>query len=265
MCKPSVDKLGWDLLQELQQWRGFEFADVLEQGIGPGPTASFVDPPSEKDAKQQRLHVNYDPKNGSYLLTTESGESLLLATSKADGLGFEIFVAREGQPCKQLGPSFLLTSNHKKNQWSLSSVRCQQCESRGTRLCGTRELGRMSHYCEAVGSGNAFCMDVEIPEVQEDGSSSIVCPVCSDPDIGGCLLSTRRPKWNERKQSLTLDFRGRCSIASAKNFMLEAENNPSTITLLFGKISKSKFVLDYSYPLSMVQAFAAALTATHWK
>lgn len=108
-------------------------------------------------------------------------------------------------------------------------------------------------------------MDVEIPEVQEDGSSSIVCPVCSDPDIGGCLLSTRRPKWNERKQSLTLDFRGRCSIASAKNFMLEAENNPSTITLLFGKISKSKFVLDYSYPLSMVQAFAAALTATHWK
>lgn len=123
----------------------------------------------------------------------------------------------------------------------------------------------MSHYTEMVGDGNAFCMDVELPELRKDGQSHAVCSVCGKDDVGGCVLSTRRPKWNSRQKTLTLDFRGRCSMASAKNFQLEAENDPSQVVLLFGKVGANKFVLDYGHPLGTVQAFAAALTATHWK
>eukprot|EP00930_Biecheleria_cincta_P079704 TRINITY_DN6760_c1_g3_i1.p1 TRINITY_DN6760_c1_g3~~TRINITY_DN6760_c1_g3_i1.p1 ORF type:complete len:295 (-),score=63.75 TRINITY_DN6760_c1_g3_i1:44-928(-) len=258
---------GMEVPDELRQWRGFEFAEVLEQGMGPGLTSTFIDPPSAKEEKDHRLHVRVEMERQSYVLTTESGDSLLLATSQADGLGFDIFVASDGHPRKALGPSFVLKGNASKDQWSLTSVRCEQCESRGTRLCGTRELARMSHYCETVGDGNAFCMDVELPEMREDGSCNVVCTVCSDPDehIGGTVLTTRRPKWNIRQKTLTLDFRGRCSMASAKNFQLEAENNRSKVTLLFGKIAPSQFVMDYCHPLGMVQAFATALTATHWK
>eukprot|EP00490_Sorites_sp_Unknown_P021316 CAMPEP_0114689138 /NCGR_PEP_ID=MMETSP0191-20121206/64194_1 /TAXON_ID=126664 /ORGANISM="Sorites sp." /LENGTH=49 /DNA_ID= /DNA_START= /DNA_END= /DNA_ORIENTATION= len=49
-------------------------------------------------------------------------------------------------------------------------------------------------------------------------------------------------------------------MASAKNFQLEAENDPSRVVLLFGKVGVNKFVLDYGHPLGKVQAFAAALT-----
>eukprot|EP00440_Ansanella_granifera_P032712 gb/GFBE01035489.1/.p1 GENE.gb/GFBE01035489.1/~~gb/GFBE01035489.1/.p1 ORF type:complete len:297 (+),score=66.95 gb/GFBE01035489.1/:1-891(+) len=263
----STLKVG-DVPEELRQWRIFEFADLLEQGLAPGPTSTFVEPADKEAKKDERLLVLSEPEKKSWTLTTEAGDSLLMAAARADGLGFDIFAKSEGEsPRKALGPSFVLACNEQKNHWTLSSVRCEQCESRGTRLCGSRELARMSHYSEAVGEGNAFCMDVELPEVGEDGLSSVVCSVCSDPeaDIGGCVLSTRRPKWNARQKTLTLDFRGRCSLASAKNFQLEAENDSSKVTLLFGKVEPNKFVLDYAFPLGMVQAFGTALTATHWK
>ncbi|CAE8594940.1 unnamed protein product [Polarella glacialis] len=202
-----------------------------------------------------------------YLLSTESGEALLMAATCADGLGFEMFITCGGEPPKALGPAFSLRCNAQRDQWSLCSVRCEKCETLGKRQLGTRELARVNHYCETVGDGNAFCMDVEMPEILEDGSCSVICPVCAGPDadVGGQVLSSRRPKWNARQKTLTLDFRGRCSMASAKNFQLEAENDASKCTLLFGKIASNKFVLDFKHPFGMVQAFAAALTATHWK
>ncbi|CAE7633291.1 TULP9 [Symbiodinium pilosum] len=84
-------------------------------------------------------------------------------------------------------------------------------------------------------------------------------------EVGGCVLTTRRPRWNPRQKTLTLDFHGRCSLASAKNFQLEAEGDASRVVLLFGKVEKDRFVLDYGHPLGAVQAFAAALSASHWK
>jgi len=258
---------GWDVPTEMRQWRVFEFADILEQGLGPGLTTSFVEPPGAKEAKERRLIVDIEPDRREYLLSTESGEALLMAATCADGLGFEMFITCGGEPPKALGPAFSLRCNAQRDQWSLCSVRCEKCETLGKRQLGTRELARVNHYCETVGDGNAFCMDVEMPEILEDGSCSVICPVCAGPDadVGGQVLSSRRPKWNARQKTLTLDFRGRCSMASAKNFQLEAENDASKCTLLFGKIASNKFVLDFKHPFGMVQAFAAALTATHWK
>eukprot|EP00931_Biecheleriopsis_adriatica_P011802 TRINITY_DN112889_c0_g1_i1.p1 TRINITY_DN112889_c0_g1~~TRINITY_DN112889_c0_g1_i1.p1 ORF type:complete len:308 (+),score=64.20 TRINITY_DN112889_c0_g1_i1:52-924(+) len=253
-----------DVPDELRQWRGFEFADIMEEGKGPGLTSMFVEAP-DKDAKQdERLIVQLRDERKKFILAVPKGEDLLTAIARTDGLGFDIFVGSEGEKSKALGPSFILRGDQKSKKWSLSSVRCERCEARGTRLCGTRELARIYHYCESIGEGKAFCMDVELPEHQEDGRSNVVCSVCGDDSVGGCVLSSRRPKWNQRQKTLTLDFRGRCSLASAKNFQLESEDK-SKVTLLFGKVKTDEFVLDYCYPLGMVQAFAAALTATYWK
>lgn len=260
-------KNGWDVPTDMRQWRGFEFADILEQGMGPGLTCTFLEPADKGEDKDRRLIVQCEPDKRNFVLSTEKGESLLMAVGAPDGLSFDLFVAIEGEPPKALGPAFTLRCNPQRDQWSLCSVRCEMCESKGKRQVGTRELARVLHYCEAVGEGNAFCMDIELPELREDGSPSVVCPVCGGPDadIGGSVLTSRRPKWNARQKTLTLDFRGRCSMASAKNFQLEAENDSSKTALLFGKVASNKYVLDYRHPFGMVQAFAAALSATHWK
>ena len=69
------------------------------------------------------------------------------------------------------------------------------------------------------------------------------------------------PKWNEGKECYTLNFYGRVSRASAKNFQMVAPGDEDTIYLLFGKFSTECFHLDYRSPLSMFQAFAIGLTA----
>ncbi|ETI33339.1 hypothetical protein F441_19847 [Phytophthora nicotianae CJ01A1] len=62
-----------------------------------------------------------------------------------------------------------------------------------------------------------------------------------------------------------LNFNGRVSIPSVKNFQLvragpgEAPNSERPIYLQFGKVNDKKFHLDFKAPITPIQAFAAAL------
>ncbi|KAF4035261.1 Tub family [Phytophthora infestans] len=62
-----------------------------------------------------------------------------------------------------------------------------------------------------------------------------------------------------------LNFNGRVSIPSVKNFQLvragpgEAPNSERPIYLQFGKVNDKKFHLDFRAPITPIQAFAAAL------
>lgn len=69
------------------------------------------------------------------------------------------------------------------------------------------------------------------------------------------------PKWNERTECYTLNFYGRVSRASAKNFQLVTPGDQDTIYLMFGKIGTESFHLDFRSPISMYQAFCIALAS----
>lgn len=256
-----------DVPDEPRQWKGFEFAEALEQGLGPGLSSSYIDPPAESTPKEQRLVVVRNPTRSSYSLLDDTERTMLVAKTSQDGCRFEIYVARDGQPPLALGPAFtMVAGSSARDHWVLTCVRCDRCESRGKRQCGQRELMRLCHYVETVGDGQAFCMDVDLPAEHEDGSRSVLCECCGDASRQyTTALTARRPKWNPKHKSLTLDFNGRCSMASAKNFQLEDPSNPGKTKLLFGKIAEQRFTLDFRYPLSTVQAFAAVLSTSHWK
>lgn len=71
-------------------------------------------------------------------------------------------------------------------------------------------------------------------------------------------------------KSLTLEFKGRCNVASAKNFQLAmgkeaADAKLHDIAIQFGKMGPDLFCLDFRAPLGTVQAFALALTTVNWK
>lgn len=87
---------------------------------------------------------------------------------------------------------------------------------------------------------------------------------------GPLVLKNKAPRWHEQLQCWCLNFRGRVTVASVKNFQLVAAVEPSqTITqadqdkviLQFGKIGKDIFTMDYRYPLSAFQAFAICLSS----
>jgi hypothetical protein len=72
---------------------------------------------------------------------------------------------------------------------------------------------------------------------------------------------TRKPKWNEKNRSWTMDFRGRCKIASKKNFCIVCDDlaGSEQVLLLFGKMKKDLFSLDFRAPFSVAAALGAVL------
>ncbi|CAO2830470.1 unnamed protein product [Amaranthus hypochondriacus] len=84
------------------------------------------------------------------------------------------------------------------------------------------------------------------------------------------ILKNKSPRWHEQLQCWCLNFRGRVTVASVKNFQLVAAVEPhhnisaaeqEKVILQFGKIGKDIFTMDYRYPLSAFQAFAICLSS----
>lgn len=96
-------------------------------------------------------------------------------------------------------------------------------------------------------------------------------------------MHNKTPMWNENSQVYQLDFGGRVTQESAKNFQIEFRGKqvgifvdiPSMIdtretnwyilsfcfikVMQFGRIDGNAYTLDFQYPFSALQAFAVAL------
>jgi len=79
-------------------------------------------------------------------------------------------------------------------------------------------------------------------------------------------LQNRPPWWNVELGSFVLNFGGRVSVASVKNFQLCDRNDQDYIMLQFGRIQgRHSFTMDFQYPLTAVQAFAIAISSLQSK
>ncbi|CAL9105731.1 unnamed protein product [Musa textilis] len=94
----------------------------------------------------------------------------------------------------------------------------------------------------------------------------------SGSDAGSVVLKNKAPRWHEHLKCWCLNFHGRVTVASVKNFQLVASSNPNRagdgaidvyepVLLQFGKVGDDMFTMDYREPLSAFQAFAICLTS----
>ncbi|KAJ8754954.1 hypothetical protein K2173_015466 [Erythroxylum novogranatense] len=105
---------------------------------------------------------------------------------------------------------------------------------------------------------------------------SVVHDDDEDGKMRPLVLKNKPPRWHEQLQCWCLNFRGRVTVASVKNFQLIAATQPAAgaptpsqpappehdkIILQFGKVGKDMFTMDYRYPLSAFQAFAICLSS----
>uniref|UniRef100_A0A1A9Z234 SOCS box domain-containing protein n=1 Tax=Glossina pallidipes TaxID=7398 RepID=A0A1A9Z234_GLOPL len=70
------------------------------------------------------------------------------------------------------------------------------------------------------------------------------------------IMHNKAPMWNEMSQVYQLDFGGRVTQESAKNFQIEFRGKQ---VMQFGRIDGNAYTLDFQYPFSALQAFAVAL------
>ncbi|KAM7299983.1 tubby-related protein 3 [Ixodes scapularis] len=61
--------------------------------------------------------------------------------------------------------------------------------------------------------------------------------------------------------SYVLNFHGRVTQASVKNFQIVHENDADYIVMQFGRVTEECFSMDFCYPLCALQAFAIALSS----
>lgn len=124
-----------------------------------------------------------------------------------------------------------------------------------------------------VASSNSFddhVFPTNRKSVVVSNPNSLNDPIESIYNSESLVLKNKAPRWHEQLQCWCLNFKGRVTVASVKNFQLvaaiEAHHNvpvveQEKVILQFGKIGKDIFTMDYRYPLSAFQAFAICLSS----
>ena len=76
------------------------------------------------------------------------------------------------------------------------------------------------------------------------------------------VLKNKPPVWNAAIGAYTLDFQTHVKLPSKKNFQLVDEKDETeALRLMFGKVERDVFHLDFNSPITPLQAFAIALSS----
>ncbi|KAG8283682.1 hypothetical protein J6590_011048 [Homalodisca vitripennis] len=114
-------------------------------------------------------------------------------------------------------------------------------------------------------------MTVIMPGMTQDHQRVQITPVDDNETLLECWrsknmdnlieLHNKTPAWNDDTQSYVLNFHGRVTQASVKNFQIVHDSDVDYIVMQFGRIAEDVFTMDYRYPMCPLQAFAIALSS----
>uniref|UniRef100_A0A453HM28 Tubby C-terminal domain-containing protein n=1 Tax=Aegilops tauschii subsp. strangulata TaxID=200361 RepID=A0A453HM28_AEGTS len=148
--------------------------------------------------------------------------------------------------------------------------------------CSTYSIAQVSYELNVLGTRGPRRMRARFSDVSIGGGPAIRGQALSDGEDSKdtpLILRNKVPRWHEQLQCWCLNFRGRVTVASVKNFQLTAAVQPAAgaptpphpapapppehdkVILQFGKVAKDMFTMDYRYPLSAFQAFALSLSS----
>ncbi|XP_013786668.2 protein king tubby 1-like isoform X2 [Limulus polyphemus] len=133
------------------------------------------------------------------------------------------------------------------------------------------ELATVVYETNVLGFKGPRQMTIIIPQISSDNKRIDIRPV-SDTDtlfekwkrgnIENLLeLHNKAPVWNNESQMYILNFHGRVTRPSVKNFQIVHDNDVGYIIMQFGRVDEDIFTLDYRYPMCGLQAFAIAISS----
>jgi tubby-related protein 1 len=140
-----------------------------------------------------------------------------------------------------------------------------------------QELATVLYKQNVLGSRGPRKMKVIVPNVDENGNRVALRPVKEEDtmlerykaakgDENVQVLKNKQPKWNDQVGAYVLNFNGRVTRASVKNFQLcNVARDPDLVVMQFGRVGKDAFTMDYQWPLCGLQAFGIALSSFDYK
>ncbi|NP_001039020.1 tubby-related protein 2 isoform 2 [Mus musculus] len=133
------------------------------------------------------------------------------------------------------------------------------------------ELGVVCYETNVLGFRGPRKMTVILPgmdsrkqrmKVQpQNDQDSILSRVQKGAGHGLLLLQNKAPSWSDESGAYVLNFHGRVTRASVKNFQIVHPDEPDHLVLQFGRVAPNIFTMDFRYPLCPLQAFAICLSS----
>nr|XP_055046411.1 tubby-related protein 3 isoform X1 [Misgurnus anguillicaudatus] len=134
-----------------------------------------------------------------------------------------------------------------------------------------QELAAICYETNVLGFKGPRKMTVIIPGMNMNFERVPVRPACDQESLLNkwqnhslenlIELHNKAPVWNDDTQSYVLNFHGRVTQASVKNFQIVHDNDPDYIVMQFGRVAEDIFTLDFNYPMCALQAFAIGLSS----
>lgn len=261
---------------------------------------SCLKEPGPGDIQHQCL-IKRNKKNSTFYLYlalspsfTDKGKFLLAAKRQRNGAHTEYIISLDveglsqgsnayvGKLCSDfLGTKFTIYDSQPPHSGAKPSSRIR---SRSSRRFASKQI---SPQVPATGNFEVGQVAYKFNLLKSRGPRRMACSLTGssteDKDVkknldeeekllsSGCtVLRNKAPRWHEHLQCWCLNFHGRVTVASVKNFQLVATVDPNqpggkgdeeTVLLQFGKVADDTFTMDYRKPLSAFQAFAICLTS----
>ncbi|XP_055505874.1 tubby protein homolog isoform X5 [Leucoraja erinacea] len=248
--------------------------DLEEFGVRPAPQGVTVKCRITRDKKGMDrglyptyyLHLERDDGKKVFLLAGRKRKrsktsNYLISIDPTDlSRGGESFIGKLRS--NLMGTKFTVYDNGVNPEKGTASV--DACNLR-------QELAAICYETNVLGFKGPRKMSVIIPGMNMDHER-----VCIQPrnEIEGLIetyrnsntesvieLHNKTPVWNDDTQSYVLNFHGRVTQASVKNFQVIHDNDPDYIVMQFGRVAEDVFTMDYNYPMCALQAFAIALSS----
>ncbi|XP_012255738.2 protein king tubby [Athalia rosae] len=144
-------------------------------------------------------------------------------------------------------------------------------EKREERTNPRQELAAVVYDTNVLGFKGPRKMTVIIPGMTSDQQRVQICPREDCETLLECWkmknmdnlieLHNKTPAWNDDTQSYVLNFHGRVTQASVKNFQVVHDSDVDYVVMQFGRVAEDLFTMDYRFPLCALQAFAIALSS----
>eukprot|EP00931_Biecheleriopsis_adriatica_P093811 TRINITY_DN67530_c0_g1_i1.p1 TRINITY_DN67530_c0_g1~~TRINITY_DN67530_c0_g1_i1.p1 ORF type:complete len:356 (-),score=31.35 TRINITY_DN67530_c0_g1_i1:14-1021(-) len=208
-----------------------------------------------------------------------------------------------GSSPSRRSPIFTLTFNKASDECLLEQPRCDCCAHRPHHLTcefmgRSQQLARIRHSRRNVAKCSVHHIDVFVPPLISEELSAVWCPARIGKDLGSSTplgltptnspmrnggrsffpdltpqegskplqLRSKLPVWNTELEALILNFEGRSMLKSCpRNFIVIGESsNDDRPVFQHAKIADNTWCLDFKNPLSLVQAFALAMSSLDW-
>ncbi|XP_038626468.1 tubby-related protein 4 [Tachyglossus aculeatus] len=221
------------------------FQEVLSLSESPAPQRT------DKFGKKSRKHLDGRAEEGSVQAVTEGkGKKEARTLSDFNSLIASPRLGREKKKAKSQKDQLKAKKLNKTNEFQDSSESEPELFISGDELMnqsqGSKKGWKTKRNLRTASELDEFkCRKANEKEDGRLGSQGFVY-----------VMANKQPLWNEATQVYQLDFGGRVTQESAKNFQIELEGRQ---VMQFGRIDGNAYILDFQYPFSAVQAFAVAL------